>query len=174
MFTELLNGEWTLLNEYGGEALSFTSFIDISYSNEGQTLSYPIEQGGFIHYNKTQSPLSIKVTLGAQGSEADFEYLLSKLDEYKRLAVKLAVSTPAELYPDMTLASFSYERNSDGGAGMLTVSLNLVEVREVSNTTGLSAITRPKNPTSSQRVDTGLAQARNIKSVADITRAVFN
>jgi hypothetical protein len=160
-----IGGEWTLLDEGGGTAVAFTSFVDIDYRNEGQALSYPIEEGSFANYNKVDTPLDIRVTLSTQGTDSDFEYILAKLDEYKREAVKLSVSTPSALYESMTLETYSYKRGRDAGAGMLTVELSLIEVREVETQVTTTVITKPKNPTSSGKTNTGKTQTQEGGSV---------
>lgn len=160
-----VNGEWTLLDEGGMTAVSFTSFLDIDYTNEGKALSYPVEQGGFANYNKVESPLGISVTLATQGLDSDFEYILERLDEYKGKAVKLSVVTPSALYESMTLETYSYRRTQDAGAGMLVVELSLVEVREVETQVTTTVITKPKNPTSSSTVNTGKTQPQTPTSV---------
>ena len=159
MIGQLLGGSWTLLDEQGGEALTFTSFIDIDYRNEGQALSYPVELGGFANYNKVQTPLDIRVTLSTQGSNADFEYILSRLDEYQKGAVKLSVATPSALYGSLTLAAYSYRRAQDDGAGLLTVELSLIEVREVQTQVRTTVITKPKNATSADKANAGKKQS---------------
>ena len=153
--------QWTLLDASGESAVTFTSFLDIDLKNTGIALSYPVEEGGFASYNKVENPLGITVTLGIQGADSDFEAVLAKLNEYKTGAVTLAVATPAALYEKMTLETYSYKRARDAGAGMLVVVLTLKEVREVvtqTTTTG-SAITKPKNPTSAGKRNTGKTQA---------------
>lgn len=162
--------EWTLLDEAGATALTFTSFIDIDFKNDGQALAYPVELGSFAQYNKVRTPLSIRVTLGLQGTDVDFEYFLLKLNEYQSGAVKLAVSTPSALYESLTLESYSYKRSRENGAGMLTVELSLVEVREVETQVTTTVISRPKNPTSADKTDTGKTQADTSKSslLADV------
>lgn len=149
--------EWTLYGEGGGSAVTFTSFFDIDVRNEGKALSYPIEEGGFINYNKTESPLSIYVTLGFQGDESSFESALSKLDEFKRDTVTLDVVTPAKVYEKMTLESYSYSRKQTQGAHMLVVELTLIEVREV-QTQVTTTVASPRNPTSAPKADTGQKQ----------------
>jgi hypothetical protein len=154
-------GEWTLLDEGGATAVTFTSFVDIDLRNEGQALSYPIEAGSFANYNKVDTPLDIRVTLATQGTDSDFEHILAKLDTYQREAVKLSVSTPSRLYESMTLETYSYKRGRDAGAGMLTVELSLVEVREV-ETQASTVIGRPKNPTSAGKTNTGKTQTHSV------------
>lgn len=164
-------GEWTILDEAGATALTFTSFVDIDFRSQGQALSYPIEEGGFANYNKVTSPLDISVTLATQGSDSDFEYILNKLDEYRQKAVKLAVSTPSALYEGMTLESYSYKRTREAGAGMLAVELSLVEVREVETQATAPVITRPKNPTSADNANTGKTQPQSLGAAAADTLA---
>lgn len=153
--------EWTLLDANGASAVSFTSFIDISYRNEGQVLSYPVEEGGFVNYNKTQMPLDISVTLSTQGSNEDFEGILAKLDTYQKEAVTLSVSTPSAFYDNMTLRGYSYKRSNDANAGLLTVELSLVEVRTVKSLSLQANISQIINPTSSDLISTGKKQVQD-------------
>ncbi|MDL2315517.1 hypothetical protein LJC59_00340 [Desulfovibrio sp. OttesenSCG-928-A18] len=150
--------EWTLLDEGGGTAVVFTSFIGMDLRSDGNALTYPVEQGSFADYNKVDSPQEIKVTLGLQGAEADFEAALAKLDEYQKEAVKLAVATPARHYDSMTLEGYAYSRSQERNAGMLAVELTLVEVREVETQVTTTVVTKPKNPTSASKENTGKAQ----------------
>jgi hypothetical protein len=161
------NEEWTLLDEAGDPALAFTSLIDLECRNEGEALSYPIEYGSFANYNKTRKPLSLSLTLGVQGTEEDFSAALRKLDEYRDRAVKLAVLTPAALYESLTLAAYTCRRGPDSGAGMLTLSLDLVEVREVETRVAATVISKPKNPTSASKAHTGRARAEKADAAQD-------
>jgi len=160
-----MNGQerWAIINEEGESALTFTSFIDLDVRNEGQALSHPIEEGGFANYNKVRSPLDIRVTVAAQGDEAEFRQILDALDEYQSGAIKLFVSTPSAYYGPVTLQSYMSRRTRESGAGQLTVELIFVEVREVK--TRVTTITKPRNPSSADRVDTGKTQAQPYSSI---------
>ncbi len=153
--------DWTLWNERGNIALTFTSFIDIDVRDNGQALSYPIEQGSFANYNKVDSPLEIRATLGFQGTETEFEYAINLLKEYKQKESILDVVTPSIVYENMTLESFSYARKHDSGARMLVIEMSLVEVRQV-RTQVVTVISRPRNPTSTKKEETGQKQPRAI------------
>ena len=155
----LSNAEWTLLDINGHTAVTFTSFIDIKVSTQGQAVSYPLEEGGFVNYNKTHNPLDIKLTLGAQGTETDFSYTLQKLDELQERAATLAVVTPSAVYENMTLESYDTDRGPERGARMLIVVLSLKEVRPVEALTSATGFVRPKNPTSAGRIGRGREQA---------------
>ena len=163
MNKQLNTGNWTMLDENGATAVTFTSFMDLSYKNGGQTLSYPVEQGGFANYGKTQSPLEINLTLSTQGNDADFEQILLKLDGYRKNTVKLTVSTPSAMYENMTLGSYSYKKSRDDSVSILTVELELIEVCEVATQSLSTVITRPKNAGSSANVNTGQTQAKPAK-----------
>lgn len=164
------HGEWMLFDEAGQSALSFTSFIDISFSSDGQVLSYPVEAGGFVNYNKTQNPVTIRITLNTQGTPADFEYIELKLKEYQNEAVKLAVSTPSALYDNLTLKSHSIDRSREH-AGILPVVLTLVEVREVDNNPASKVYNNgKKNPTSNGKKGTGKTQPHENAILDNISR----
>lgn len=156
------DGDWTLLDKYGLTAVSFTSFIDIDIRNEGKALSYPVELGGFANYNKVQSPLGVGLTLAIQGDADDFAYILYQLDEYKKDAVKLTVVTPPAVYESMTLESYSHMHSRENNAGMLTVELSLVEVREVETQVTTTVVTKPKNATSAANTNTGKTQTSSV------------
>ena len=168
--------EWTILDEDGGSAVTFTSFVDIDLRNEGQALSYPIEEGSFANYNKVDMPLDVRVTLATQGTDDEFNTILITLDIYKREAKMLYVITPSRLYENMTLEMYSYKRTREAGAGMLTVELALVEVREVETQTTTTVITKPKNPTSAGKTNTGKTQTQAQESPqgGSVLSEIFN
>lgn len=158
----MINNQWTILDESGAVAIQFTSFIEVDVRNTGEALSYPVEEGGFMNYNKVQTPLDIRVTLAKQGDETEFESILDKLDEYQRDPIKLFVVTPAAVYGPMTLEGYSNRRTRDSGASQLTVELNFIEVREVQTQATTTVITRPKNATSADRANTGKTQPTSV------------
>jgi hypothetical protein len=158
----MAGGEWTLLDERGASAVAFTSFLSLDCRSAGQALSYPVERGGFIHYNKAESPLEIRLTLAAQGAEEDFARIMDRLEEYKREAVCLSVATPAALYTGMTLKDCTHKREREAGAGMLVLELALVQVREARTQVAAGQAGRPKNPSSSGRINTGRTRTTDL------------
>lgn len=149
------NDEWALLNENGAVAFEYTSFVGLEVQNEGQALSYPIEKDGFATYNKVQSPLVIRVVFCKQGLNSEFEPILNKLNELQKGIDKLFISTPSFYYGPVTLESYNNTRTQESGAAMLTVDCTFVEVKEVETSRTTTVITRPKNPTSADKTNTG-------------------
>lgn len=170
----MIEQEWTILDEQGQTALTLDSFLDLDARNEGKALSYPVEEGAFANYNKVQNPSDIRVTLARQGTDADFEYVLAKLEEYQQQAVKLAVVTPADVRESTTLESYSYKRTRDAGARMLIVELHFVEVKEVKMQTTTTTITKPKNATSSSKVNTGKTQTQTENADASQNQSLLS
>ena len=152
--------QWAILDESGGAAVNFTSFIDLDYQNEGKALEYPIEEGSFASYNKTQNSMELRATVAIQGLDADFNDLLSKLEDYQEKAVKLSIATPSDFYEGFTLETMNYKRTVENNAHMLTVELVFKEVREVKTQVATGVATKPKNPTSAKKVDTGKTQTQ--------------
>ena len=169
----LSNEEWTLLDTGGHTAVTFTSFIDINVSTQGEAVSYPLEEGGFVNYNKTHSAQSIKLTLGLQGTETDFSYTLEKLGELKTRAATLAVVTPAAVYENMTLETFDNKRGPDSGARMLTVELSLKEVRPVEIQVNGTGFVRPQNPTSLGKIDGGKEQTKDLDLDLELLSSLY-
>jgi hypothetical protein len=152
--------QWAILDEKGGAALSFTSFIDLDYKNEGKALEYPIEEGSFASYNKTRNSMELRATVAREGTDADFNDLLSKLEDYQKKAVKLSIATPSDFYEGFTLEGLTYKRTVENNAHMLTVELIFKEVREVRTQVTTGVVTKPRNPTSASKQDTGKTQTR--------------
>ena len=160
----MINQEWTIMSEGGGQLVQFTSMIDIDILNEGQALSYPVEEGAFMTYNKVQSPLDIRVTLAKMGLPFEFADILKTLDKYQEEALKLMIVTPSAFFDSMTLQSYGHRHEQRRNANMLTVDLHIVEVREVQSQTTSVEVSSPKNPTSSGAKNAGKKQAQNPNS----------
>lgn len=156
---------WTILNNTGEDFVEFSSLISFSLSNEGQISTNPVEEGGFISYNKVSSPRKIFITLAMQGDNHQFETALKTLDEFKTKAIKVDTVTPSEVYASISLESYNYTREIENGAGMLVVELIFVEVREVKTNVTTKVIASPKNPTSSSTVNKGQVQPKENRSL---------
>jgi len=165
MLSALMPRQWAILDEKGGAAVSFTSFIDLDYKNEGKALEYPVEEGSFATYNKTRNSMELRATVAIQGTDADFNDLLSKLEDYQAKAAKLSIATPSDFYEGFTLEGLTYKRTVQNNAHMLTVELVFKEVREVKTQVTTGVITKPKNPTSASKQNTSKTQTQERGSV---------
>ena len=161
----MFNNTWRLISENGGDAVEFSSMLSISMEAGGQALTCPIEQGAFATYNKVQSPLSISLELGIGGEAYDQRAALDRLERMRCGLEKVALSTPYEYYPGLTLVSFSHRREQGLPNHALLANLQLVEVRELKNAPGgFSAITSPKDPTSQSCVNIGRIRTLEVEA----------
>jgi hypothetical protein len=123
--------EWGLFSEDGGEALTFTAITSVEIRSGGKALTEPIEQDGFAAYNKIEEPKEIRVSLATTGSASDIGTTLEGLEKLKVECSKVTLSTPSGTYDSLTLESYNYARQADGGAYALFAECVLKEVREV-------------------------------------------
>ena len=159
----MFDNTWRLVSESGGDAVEFSSMLTVSIEAGGQALTCPIEQGAFATYNKVQSPLSISLELGIGGEAYEQRAALDRLERMRSGLEKVALVTPYEYYPSLTLASFSHHREPGLANHALLVSLQLTEVREVGGVSGgVKSITRPKDPTSANPIDLGKTRTLEI------------
>lgn len=123
---------WTLRNaRTGRNAVTFTSFIGAEITDEGKVVSGPVEEGSFASYNKTDSPLDVKVTLGMQGDNATLQEAIDALEQLRFSTDLVNLVTPVVEYEDLNLEKFSYSLKREDGRGCLYVDLHLVEIIEV-------------------------------------------
>ena len=67
----------------------------------------------------------------------------------------ITVSTPQKMYHDMTITSISYSRESGSGETMLTITVEFQQVKQAAVTQEKGIVYQPKNPTSSNKENTG-------------------
>ena len=164
---------WTLQNEGGGTAVDFDVFLGIDFSGDNQVAHEPIEQGGFVSYNKQNTPKEITVELACTKMYFSQQPVLENIDKLASGVQKLSLVTPSSEYKDLNLESYSYRRTDDAGAGMLVVELKLVEIREVEvkkKTTASESpkssgkegkpVEKSKNPSNDSKVKTGRTQTK--------------
>jgi len=161
----MIDQQWTILADGGGSLVRFTSMISVDIFCEGQALSYPVEEGAFMTYNKVQSPIDIRATLATMGLPFEFADILDTLAQYKEEALKLMVVTPSAYFDSLTLQSYGHRHDQRRNANMLTVDLHLIEVKEVQSQTTNVEVSSPKNPTSAGKVNTGKKQAQTNPAV---------
>jgi len=132
LLTDYLDGQWQLTDANTGQNIvTFTSFIDAEIKDESKVVSAPIEEGSFASYNKVESPLEIKVTLGLSGSTSDLQNALDSLTKYAGSTDLVNLVTPTAEYESLNLERFDYSLKREIGRGALYVSLSLKEIKQV-------------------------------------------
>lgn len=130
------------------------SFVEVEDAKDYQVGKAPVEQGGFMSYNKVETPEEITVAVAKGGSDTtlaafmnDISNMLGSLDLY-------SVITPGRTYRNMNLVHRDQHRTSEHGVSLLTVRLHFLEIR----TTVETAFTNVTADTAANNVNQGSVQ----------------
>ena len=123
--------QWTLLDDAGEKAFDFDSFSNLNLKSESKVIQAPVENGGFVMYNKTNTPLEIKCTLIKKGSPEDLQVYVDALLEYADNTDLLSIVTPDREYRNMNLNSVSFSRSAEGGVNLIMAECAFTEIRQV-------------------------------------------
>ncbi len=129
--TNFLNPVWGLFDQSGNSVLTYQTLESMTYHNSTRTSEFPIEQGAFTTYNKTGSPFEATMTVSTGQSEAARELLLSQVKKLQSSLDLYSLVTPEETYLNVTVEDRGYSRTTRNGAGKITVTLGLKEVRVI-------------------------------------------
>ncbi len=121
--------EYAILKE-GQELLSFQTLISFDSTSESTVTSYPVEQGSFSSANKAVSPRLYSVELCLQGTDLEIMQAIEVLDNEVDKASFIQVLTPIEMTPNCSVTKMNYVHKEY--RGMLTVFLQMEEIKEVS------------------------------------------
>lgn len=130
-FFGILPERWTLLDESGEKAFDFDSFAKLNLKSESKVIQAPVEGGGFVMYNKTNTPLEIKCVLIKKGFPEDLQVYVDALLEYSDNTNLLSIVTPDREYQNMNLNSVSFERSAEGGVNIIMAECGFTEIRQV-------------------------------------------
>lgn len=160
--------DWAL-KKNGADLLSITSFLSASVTSGGSVVSAPVEEGSFTSYNKTADPLAVKVEAAFQGTKAELQTILESLETLKESTDTFSIVTPYAEYENMTLASYQFESRTENGVGVLFVTMDTEEVKEVSaayTTVSAEAIqaNQAANASDASTVDTGQTATASLSS----------
>ena len=101
-------------------------------------------------------PAAPLVVLTMSGGESDFQKFLDAVDKGCKSTDLFSVATPAVTYVNYSIERYSYQRSQAKGAHLLTVEIELREVRQVSVKYGVS--NKPKDAGAAPKVDGGKVQ----------------
>lgn len=146
--------------------------LSVEYRQDSRVSQYPQEQGAFQSYNKVATPFEARVQLTKGGSEFDRSAFLKAIESAARSLDLYDVATPERTYSNANIERFDYRRTAHNGAGLITVEIWLVEVRETAKTaftkTALASGADPKTVGAVQAQTVTPAQASVI--LQDIPR----
>ena len=130
-FFGVLPERWTILDTAGEKALDFDAFNKLSLKSESKVIQAPVEGGGFVMYNKTNTPLELQCTLIKKGFPTDLQTYVDALLAYADNTDLLSIVTPDREYMNMNLTKVSFERSAEGGVDLIAAECSFIEVRQV-------------------------------------------
>lgn len=149
------------------------SMGSIEFSKESKISDFPVEKGSFASYNKVEMPSNPTVVLNFQGSESQRQAFLVAMQKAVQSNDLYDIATPEVKYIDQCIESYSYSRSSSHGCTLLSVSIRLKAVRQVSSQyTTKKVIDAPKEPSAASTV--GASQVQPKKPDISIAKALVD
>lgn len=155
---------WGIFAKGGGQALEPDNITVFEPSREFRISEYPVEEGAFRSYNKVALPAIDRVTMTKGGSDADRSDFLDAVEAMLETTDLYDIVTPEGTYTDRNLVRRSVRRTAESGATLITIELEMSEVR-LSASSAFTASnadrapgTEPKSPSGANAVTLGPVQ----------------
>lgn len=147
--------QWGIFDKDGTAAiLAADSVVSLEYSKESSASTFPIEEGAFGSYNKVNAPYTARVRLTKSGSTVDRAQFLSDLEDLRDSTTLVSILMPETAYGNANILRFDIARSAQNGAQMLTVDVQLQEIRQSATAT----ISTTKSPASTGVINNGSVQ----------------
>lgn len=124
---------WTILDESGASAVSFNVFVNMDVKTENKIMQSPVEQGGFVAYNKLQTPIEIGLQVAIKGDNSELEDAIKNLLTLSSSTQLVSLITPEQEYKNLNLTKLAYRRAAEDGVDVIFVDCGLTEVRQVTS-----------------------------------------
>jgi len=159
---QLASRQWGVFSAEGALVLEPDNIAGVGYSAEYRLADYPIEKGAFETYDKVALPFETRVTMSKGGKLAERQAFLAKLESIRGDRKLYNVVTPEATYRNVNIARVQLDRNADRGATMLTVEVDLREIRQ----TAAIAFTKARTPSGADARDNGSVQTKPTDTTA--------
>ncbi len=148
---------WSIcLSEDLSDAIDFTNFMNMDITGEYKITQSPVENGSFVSYNKTTSPVTIGLQVAIKGTHDEIMSALTRLEVISEGTDLITIITPDNVYSDFNIVKFQYSRKVEDGLDIIYCDIGFEEVRQVE-----SQYTNTKVPKTQPR---GRQQAQETKA----------
>lgn len=128
----LSSNTWTIMTEDGGTAIDFQSFVNIDVTSENPVTKAAVEQGGFVDYNKVNTPKNIGLMLSIQGEPSHLQEVIDRIDELCEGTELVSIIAPYCEFKNYALEKYQYSQDNMSGVNVLYFNFSFVKVNEVS------------------------------------------
>jgi hypothetical protein len=149
--------QWGLFSADGSTAiLTGDAVLEMEILTDSRTPDYPIEDGGFQNYNKTQFPTEGRVSISKGGSLADRQAFISKIHGLRTSLTLYSLVMAEGKASNVNVLGVSYSRRAERGAQLVVAEIRVREVR----TGAVAAFSNTKDPVSAATQASGPVQAQ--------------
>lgn len=125
--------KWAVLDPSGNLFADYDSVLVFTYQNTARVSDYPIEEGQFASYNKTDDPYDVTVTLTCGGSDARRAAFQASCENARKSLLGYTVITPETTFENVNFVGIRTSRTSQEGATLLTVEMTGREIRDTAS-----------------------------------------
>jgi hypothetical protein len=123
------SGQWGVFDKSNNLVLIPDSFKELSYRQAWKIANYPMEEGAFQSYNKVQTPFEVRLSMTKGGTDSDRAVFLQNTETIADTTDLFSIVTPEYTYLNVNVENINYNRTATNGAKLLTVELDLLEIR---------------------------------------------
>ena len=117
--------------ETNQQVFDYDTFVSVKLDAKTKVSSFPVEDGSFASYNKASAPYRARVEIAVSDIADRRHQLIVDLDREKNSVRLFNITTQDATYLNYTLEGYSVAFTRPSGWGIVTATLEFVEVREV-------------------------------------------
>lgn len=139
------------------------SFLEFGYRNESTLSDYPVQDGGFMSYDKVANPYETVIRLSKGGTKEDRKRFLDSIDAVQNSLDLYDILTPEKTYIGVNLMRFELNRIGAKGAYFFAeVDIYFREIRQVTSVYSSTALAigNPQEPSAESTSNLGTVQGQ--------------
>jgi hypothetical protein len=129
----LFGPQWGIFLD-GEPVVMADSVISFDFKQDWTVPTYSVEQGGFESYDKVQLPFEVRLRMTAGGDQTSRQNFLDSIQAIVGDFNLYDAVTPEEVYTSVNVTHWDYHRSAQQGAGLITVDIQLTEIRVTATT----------------------------------------
>lgn len=148
-----LGPQWGIFTPDGQPFAIPDSVASVDFRRQFRVADYPIEDGGFMNYDKVATPYDSRVRFMVGADRPSF---LDAVDIACRSLTLYDVVTPDYVYHNANIIHYDYRREAAAGVSLITVDVWLQQIRVLPT----AQYANTKAPEGASTSDNGTVQAR--------------
>lgn len=130
----------------GKAVIEGDNFVSLEFKQEWVIADYQLEKGAFASYDKVETPFDARVAVSCGGSVAKRTAFLNSIKAIAGDLNLYDINTPEETLSSVNIGHVDYKRTNLNGAGLITVYIYLIQIRETGESSFATAQATPASP----------------------------